>query len=180
MPVSADRGLALDPGLVVFLTVVLPELVALVAMGVWGRLFDRWNFILLRIAINCFFIASILVYFNPGFTYLVVGSLLFGAAKGGGTIAWSLWVTKFSEPDRTADYMAVHTFLTGCRGLSTAFISFALVGSGLMTIGQVGWLGAGLIIIATLGLLPIISMASAETCYLVQSLNYCRWAGVGR
>ena len=62
-------------------------------------------------------------------------------------MAWSLWVTKFSPAEHVAEYMSVHTFLTGCRGVIAPFIAFKLASE----IGPawVGGIGAGLIFIAT-------------------------------
>ncbi|MEZ5302399.1 MAG: hypothetical protein R3F11_17460 [Verrucomicrobiales bacterium] len=45
---------------------------------------------------------------------------------GGGNIAWSLWVTKLAPADRVAEYMSVHTFTTGLRGMAAPFLGFWL------------------------------------------------------
>ena len=52
--------------------------------------------------------------------------MLMGWGMGGGNVAWAMWVTKYAPKDRTADYMSVHTFLTGTRGLIGPVIAFYL------------------------------------------------------
>jgi hypothetical protein len=47
----------------------------------------------------------------------LIGMILLGVSFSGGNVAWSLWVTKIAPPDLVADYMAVHTFMTGLRGI---------------------------------------------------------------
>ena len=66
-----------------------------------------------------------------------------GIANAGGDVAWSLWVTKFAPPERVADYMSVHTFFTGVRGVAAPLIAFHLVGS--MGMVNLAWLCAALI-----------------------------------
>ena len=56
---------------------------------------------------------------------------------------WSLWVTKFAPPERAADYMSVHTFFTGIRGLLSPFLGFFLVG--ILPIQTLGWISGGLV-----------------------------------
>jgi hypothetical protein len=41
-------------------------------------------------------------------------------------VAWSLWVTKIAPPGQVADYMSVHTFMTGVRGLLAPMLSVPL------------------------------------------------------
>jgi len=144
---------------IVLLTVVLPQLTSLLVSPAWGRVFDRFNFLKVRIGLNALFAASIALYFTPWLAAQAAGSLLFGAAQGGGHIVWSLWVTKYAPPDQTADYMAVHTFLTGTRGVAAPFLAYALV-AGLPT-QTVAWLGIGLITLASVMLIPLFVRARA-------------------
>jgi len=89
---------------------------------------------------------------GDGLWALYIGIGLHGVAKAGGNVAWSLWVTKFASADNVAEYMSVHTFLTGCRGVIAPFIAFPLAAS----IGPawVGAIGAFLIFVATAMLIP--------------------------
>ena len=61
-------------------------------------------------------------------------------------------MTKFAPPERVADYMAVHTFFTGLRGVTAPLVAFHLVTH--LSIMTVGGISAGLIVLGSLMLLP--------------------------
>lgn len=136
------------PGMVLWLTQVIPQAVALVATLYWGRFFDRFDFLALRIVLNGFFMVSILIFFTPWLWGQVLGALLLGVAQGGGSVIWGLWVTRYAPAGRTADYMAVHTFLTGVRGLIGPILAYRMIAG--LPIAEVAWLGAGLILLSSL------------------------------
>jgi len=146
-------GHQLTVGMIALLVGVIPNLARLVMSPIWGHLFDRMNFFALRVTLNCGFAIGILTFFTsdsvPG---MVLGAVVFGISNAGGDVAWSLWVTKFAPPGRVADYMAVHTFLTGVRGVLAPLAAFLAVGT--FTLGWMAGLSAALIIGATLMLLP--------------------------
>jgi len=145
--------LGLTIGMVAFLTGVVPNLARLVLSPVWGHLFDRMNFFALRIILNCGFAIGILTFFvSNSFAGLIIGAIIFGISNAGGDVAWSLWVTKFAPPGRVADYMSVHTFFTGVRGVLAPIVAFTLVQH--YSIGVLAGLSAALIVAATLLLLP--------------------------
>jgi MFS family permease len=111
------------------------------------------NFFVLRITLNFGFMLGILSFFTTGSLLgLVVGAILFGISNAGADVAWSLWVTKFAPPDRVADYMSVHTFFTGVRGLAAPLAAFYLVSR--LQPQLLGWMSIGLIVIACLFLVP--------------------------
>jgi hypothetical protein len=151
-------GLALSTSTIALLTGVIPNIARLVLSPIWGRLFDRMNFFVLRAVLNLGFAIGILSFFMsddlPG---LILGAGVFGIANAGGDVAWSLWVTKFAPPDRVADYMSVHTFFTGVRGFLAPLTAFVLV-KGLpvpllengVPILVLGWISAGLIVLSAL------------------------------
>jgi MFS family permease len=114
---------------IALLTGVIPNLARLVLSPVWGYLFDHMNFFTLRIILNVGFAVGILTFFTSNtMTGLVLGAIVFGISNAGGDVAWSLWVTKFAPAGRVADYMAVHTFLTGVRGVAAPAAAFYAVG----------------------------------------------------
>jgi MFS family permease len=146
-------GLALDPQQIALYTVLIPSLARLVLTPVWGRLFDRMNFFVMRIVLNVGFALGIAAFFIGSNTLgLVVGSLIFGASNAGGEIAWSLWVTKFAPEDRVAEYMSVHTFFTGVRGIAAPLLAFQL--ARVFSIEGIAALCATLIVLASLILVP--------------------------
>ncbi|MBI5366016.1 MAG: MFS transporter [Planctomycetes bacterium] len=146
-------GVSLTSDKIALLTGVIPSLVRLVMAPVWGRLFDRINFFLMRVLVNIGFLIGILSFFCGETTpWLVLGAIFFGVGNAGGDVAWSLWVTKVAPPERVADYMSVHTFLTGVRSLLAPFAAFWLAAH-----YPLPWLGlgsAGLIAVASALLVP--------------------------
>lgn len=147
------HGATLTAGLIALLTGVIPNLARLALSPVWGWLFDRMNFFVLRMALNLGFALGILTFFTSrDLAGLVVGAVFYGVSTAGGDVAWSLWVTKFSPPDRVADYMSVHTCLTGVRGVLAPLVAFQLVAHFSMI--TMGLISASLIVAATLLLLP--------------------------
>jgi MFS family permease len=146
-------GLDLTPQEIALLTAIIPALVRLVLSPAWGWLFDRMNFFVLRITINLAFGASILVFFTgDSWAGLILGAIVFGVAISGGDVAWSLWVTKFAPAHLVADYMSVHTFFTGVRGVLAPLLAFQLVG--IVSIATMGIICSLMIVAASLLLVP--------------------------
>ena len=142
-------GQLLDVGLIALLTGVIPNVARLLTSHLWGWIFDHANFFALRGILNLGFALGIVTFFtSDSLTGLVLGAVVFGISNGGGDVAWSLWVTKFAPADRVADYMSVHTFFTGVRGLLAPFIGFYLVG--ISSMETVGWVSCGMIVISAL------------------------------
>ena len=122
---NESYGLHLAATDIALFTIIIPNAARLLFTRVWGKLFDRMNFFTLRILLNTGFMLGILSFFTGGGGLgLWAGALLFGIANAGADLAWSLWVTKVAPPERVTDYMAVHTFLTGARGLVAPFAAF--------------------------------------------------------
>ncbi len=146
-------GLELTAGMIALLTGVIPNLARLCLSPVWGHLFDRMNFFALRVTLNIGFAIGILSFFTTNsFTGMVIGAIIYGISNAGGDVAWSLWVTKFAPPGRVADYMSVHTFLTGVRGVLAPVVAFYVVT--VFPLAAVAVLGSALILVGTLILVP--------------------------
>lgn len=147
------NGAALTTGQIALLVAVIPNLARLVMSPVWGWLFDRMNFFVLRILLNTGFALGMLSFFGGDhLAWLYGGAIIYGIANAGGDVAWSLWVTKFAPPERVADYMSVHVFFTGLRGVLAPVVAFQLVAH--WSVAAISWLGAGMILVATLILIP--------------------------
>lgn len=150
---NRNYGLNLSVASIALLTGVLPNIARLIMSPVWGWLFDCMNFFALRVTLNMGFAIGILTFFiSNSFTGLVAGAVIFGISNAGGDVAWSLWVTKFAPPGRVADYMSVHTFFTGVRGVLAPVVAFALATR--LSLGTMGAISAALIVLASLLLLP--------------------------
>jgi MFS family permease len=161
-------------GMVALLTGVIPNIARLLLSPVWGHLFDRMNFFALRVTLNCGFAIGIVTFFlSNSLPGMITGAIVFGISNAGGDVAWSLWVTKFAPPQRVADYMSVHTFFTGVRGVLAPAVAFfsvqqlpamvarmphpnflAGVASDTLTVWLLAAFNAVLILAATLLLLP--------------------------
>lgn len=150
---SPEYHLELRPDLIALLTGVVPNLARLVMSPVWGWLFDRANFFVIRMTLNLGFAIGIVSFFtSDSMTGLALSAIAYGVSVAGGDVAWNLWVTKVAPPERVADYMGVHTFFTGVRGLLAPLAGFALVAHWSMA--SLGWASAVLILIGSLFLVP--------------------------
>jgi MFS family permease len=137
------------------LTGVVPNVARLLMNPFWGWVFDRANFFVLRIVLNVGFALGIFIFFT-GQTAVafVCGALIHGMANGGGDVAWGLWVTKFAPPNRVADYMSVHTFFTGIRGVLAPVIAFHVIG--VIAVPMLAVISCTLIVVASLLLMPVV------------------------
>jgi len=122
---------------------------------VWGHLFDRMNFFALRITLNVGFALGILAFFMSNtFWGMIAGGVIFGISNAGGDVAWSLWVTKFAPPGRVADYMSVHTFFTGIRGVLAPITAFYMITRLGLAPAMLAGFSSALIVGGTLILVP--------------------------
>ena len=101
--------LNLNPSTIAIIYGVIPEIARFLLTPIWARIFDRYNFIALRIVLNGFLLMGVLLFFWSKNIYIIsLGSALYGVGFAGGRVAWALWTTKMVPKERTADYMAVH------------------------------------------------------------------------
>jgi MFS family permease len=122
------HGINLSEKTVAWTVGVVPVLMKMIFAYPWGLVYDRVNFFTVRASLNVVFAIAILVfYLGHGIGAWTAAMALFGFATAGGNVAWSLWVTKLAPKHAVAEYMSVHTFLTGVRGLIAPFLAFALV-----------------------------------------------------
>lgn len=150
---NPDYGFGFGAEKVSLITTTVPMLAFIVSVIVWGIVYDKMEFYRLRIMVNLFFIAGILIYYTaPGFTGLCIGMALHGMGKAGGNVLWSLWVTKFAPADRVGEYMSVHTCFTGIRGVVSAFAAFQIA----LWLGPMalGFIGAAFMILSSCLLIP--------------------------
>jgi MFS family permease len=155
------RGSILTVAQIAFLTGVIPNVARLALSPLWGHMFDRINFFLLRLVLNVGFALGILAFFNSDtVTGLVLGSVVFGVSTAGGEVAWSLWVTKLAPPERVADYMSVHAFCTGLRGVTAPLVAFYLIT--LLEVQIIAWISVGSIVLGSLFLIPELFMRLEE------------------
>lgn len=122
------HGIDLPEKQIAWIIGVVPVVFRLIFSYPWGLLYDRVNFFIVRASLNVFFAAAIFCFFvGQGVWAWTAGMALWGLANAGGNVTWSLWVTKLAPPHAVAEYMSVHTFFTGLRGLIAPFIAFSLI-----------------------------------------------------
>lgn len=117
----------LSPGDAMLILTVLPTLAMFMSFKFWGLLFDRLSTVHFRALASIIIGCGFFCYPFFGFWGLVVGSIIWGIGRAGGQLAWTIGVLPFASPDRVRQYMAIHTFLTGVRGVLAPFIGIALV-----------------------------------------------------
>ncbi|MGA1074109.1 MAG: MFS transporter [Ilumatobacteraceae bacterium] len=146
-------GIIASATVITVVTVAIPSIVRLVTTPFFGRVFDRMSVFTLRILVNLLFIAYVAAFFaTTDLAWIVVGSIVLGTAFAGGDLLWMLWVTKFAPVDRTADYMGLHTFLTGVRAVAAPLIAYAVVGR--LSLGRLAAVGVALMLASSEVLVP--------------------------
>jgi hypothetical protein len=125
---NKKHGIALPERTIVWITGVVPVVCRIAFTYPWGLIYDRVNFFLMRASLNVIFALAVLFFFlGQSEAWWVAGMALFGIGNAGGNVTWSLWVTKLAPKHAVAEYMSVHTFLTGLRGLVAPFLAFAAI-----------------------------------------------------
>jgi len=150
-------GHNMSPEMVVLLVVMVPECLRLVSSPIFAWLFDRINFILLRMFLNALFgIYTIIFFTSTSFAGALIGMMVLGVAQGGGMIAWQLWVTRLAPKEKAPGYMAVHTFLTGIRRVCTPLLGlWALQNWGGLACSSISLVLIGVSIIMMAFLIPM-------------------------
>lgn len=150
---SPQYGIAGSAMLVALLITIIPETMRMLFIPFWARLFDRMNFVVLRMTLNLLFASGVGLFFISHSPLVIgLGSALIGVSFAGGSIAWNLWVTRYAPPGKTAAYMSVHVCLTGVRGTLGPMAGYWV--AGLIGPMQTGLVSSALMVIATLMLIP--------------------------
>jgi MFS family permease len=150
---STEWGIEGSAVFVAMTITVIPETLRMLLIPFWSRLFDKMNFVVLRMILNLAFGAGVLLFFITSNPWIInAGSALIGIAYAGGSIAWNLWVTKYAPPGKTGAYMSVHVSLTGVRGTLGPIIGYWVVG--LIGARNIGIVSCTMMLVATLMLIP--------------------------
>jgi hypothetical protein len=132
---------------------IIPNVVRLAFTRVWGYLFDRANFIVLRIAMSLILgIGNVIFFLARDVSTLAIASAITNIGFAGTLLAWNLWVTKIAPPGRSQVYMSVHSFFTGLRGITAPLAGFLYINH--FNIRGIGLLSFVLILASILLLLP--------------------------
>jgi hypothetical protein len=148
-----EYGVVADSATVALIVVVIPSLVRLLVGSLFGRMFDHMSFFVARMLVNVLFGLYIALFFtSTSMAGLVAATVVFGCAAAGGDVMWQLWVTKFAAPERVADYMGVHTFLTGVRATMAPLVGYLVVDR--LSLGPLALIATGMVLASTAILLP--------------------------
>ena len=132
---------------------IIPETMRMLLIPYWASLFDKMNFVILRMILNLLFGFGIFLFFVTSDPWVIgLGSAMIGAAFAGGSIAWNLWVTKYAPPGKAGAYMSVHVSLTGIRGTIGPAMGYWTVN--LIGAQNIGILSFAMMLFATLMLIP--------------------------
>jgi MFS family permease len=132
---------------------ILPEATRFATAPLWAKVFDRYNFVGVRLLINSILLLALVAFFwGRTFPWLCVSAVLEGLVLAGGNIAWALWVTHVAPERHTAEYMAAHQFFTGLRGVLGAFLGIRF--ATLLGLEIVAWIAVSLVAVSILMTLP--------------------------
>ncbi len=126
--VNSQYGINLSGTQAGMLLKSIPLILSFITVKFWGAFFDRFNYIKTRLLASCCMAVSIGLFFaSESLTWLIISSVLFGIAEGGGRLVASLWITKVAPNDKVANYLSVYTAASGIRGIIAPFSGYALL-----------------------------------------------------
>lgn len=145
---------------VAWITGVVPVTLRMISSYPWGLIYDRVGLFKVRAILNIIFALAIVIFFmGRNVTMWCVGMGLWGLANAGGNVTWGLWVTKLAPKHAVAEYMSVHTFLTGVRGLLAPMIAFAAIE--VMSFETLSWI-CGAAILSASAFITVRARTSSE------------------
>ncbi len=132
--------------MVLCISMVVPLITDVGSTPVWGWAYDKFNLAYVRTSAGLFFLLGLFLFFqSESLPLLCLSSALIGTGVGGGTMVWTLWVTKVAPRGMEASYMSLHLFFTGMRGLPAPFLGYWVLTN--LGPGAVSWVSATLIML---------------------------------
>ena len=148
-------GLNYDSETISLISIGIPTSVQLATTYIWAGWFDKVRFFRLRLVLNAVGAATILVlYLSPNLIGLFIGAAMLGLFRGGGNVAWNLWVTKLAPEDHVGEYMSVHTFFTGIRGIATPWLGYYLLRE--HGVAAFAWCCFAFVVLSSLAVIPLL------------------------
>jgi len=166
---AVSREMGAGYGTSVALVVVVPTVLSVATLPLWAGWVDRMHAAEFRAKHSWLWVLSQTLLgvgtLLGSVFWIGLGRVVFGIARGGGNLAWTLGHNDFARPERAALYMGVHATLTGLRGVFAPFLGMLLyLGAAPRTLpgglalpalpALGGWmmlLAAALALVATLG-----------------------------
>ena len=103
-------GFSYNDQTTLLILIVIPQLTYMVFCFPFGKLFDHFNFITMRIFINVLLIFYFgFFFFGTSLKFHILGSFFLGLAYSGGNIAWKMWINKM-VPQKKYNALHEHSF----------------------------------------------------------------------
>lgn len=122
------------------LTRIIPIIVPMLVVNLWGRLLDRMHIVRFRSYHSWVFVVANLMmavaFITHDLATLYASRVVLGIAFGGGLLAWELGHHDFAKREDAAAYMGIHVTLTGIRGIFAPFL-----GTLIFMPAGLAWLG---------------------------------------
>jgi hypothetical protein len=148
-------GMGASNTFTILLSITIPMGFRILSTFVCGQIFHRFNFIAIKLMVNIFLMASVLLFFNTKTKFLVaLASACAGIARGGGEIIWCLWITKIVPKEKFSLYMGLNVAVTGLRGLLSPFIGYGI--HRYLSLSQMSYFSATLVLISSFGFFSLI------------------------
>jgi MFS family permease len=171
---AVSREMGAGYGASIALVTVVPNVLSMATLPLWARWVDRMHAAEFRAKHSWLWVLSqgvMGVGTLTGSVYLIAfGRVVFGVARGGGNLAWSLGHNDFAHPERAGLYMGIHAAFTGLRGLFAPFIGMLLylgaaprtlpLGLSLPALPALG--GWMMVLAATMALVATLGFASLQ------------------
>ncbi|MDR2603576.1 MAG: hypothetical protein LBC11_03390 [Puniceicoccales bacterium] len=152
---KGSTGIGASNAFTILVSITIPMGFRILSTFVCGQIFHRSNFIAIKLMVNLFLMASVLLFFNTKAKFLVaLASACAGIARGGGEIIWCLWVTKIVPKEKFSLYMGLNVAVTGLRGLLSPFIGYGI--RQYLSLSQMSYFSATLVLISSFGFFSLI------------------------
>jgi|GEM_PF-972633 len=159
---EADRGLGLSPFLTLIIIGFIPNAVKLLFSNLWARIFDRFDFLPIRIITTLLMGIGIFLFFlTENIAVIITGQVIMNIGLACSPFIWNLWVTKIVPQGESQPYMSVHTFLCGVRGVMGPFLGFLFVQNFPMR--YVGTISFAMVMVSIAILIPMLKKWSKST-----------------
>ena len=176
---AVSREMGAGYGASIAIVTVVPNVLSMATLALWARWVDQMHAVEFRAKHSWLWVLSQGVMGVGTLTgsvfWIGLGRVVFGVARGGGNLAWSLGHNDFAHPERAGLYMGVHATLTGLRGAFAPFVGMllylgaeprTLFGLSLPALPALGgWmmiLAAAMALVATLGFTRLQRRIDAE------------------
>lgn len=112
------------------LITVVPLALATLTLPLWAHFLDRVHIVEFRVRSSWLWtgwqVGVCIGAWQESIAWILVGRILLGLARGGGSLAWNLGHNDFATQRNLAAYMGLHVTLTGLRGLFAPFVGMLL------------------------------------------------------